>query len=131
MKTLLLSLSIALLAGCGGSKSPDSSDKNAPLSPKEKLTKNMQVLHMSLAMASQATGKLPADAKALGKTELDDGTVTRLLDEGKIVVNWGADRSGIKWFAYEKDAPVSGGLIAAPDGVHEKSAEEVKKIIGK
>jgi hypothetical protein len=141
MRFILL-LSIFVL-GCGGGSSDTQTPKTepgkgkaTPNSPdRETLKVDMQQLALSLDISSQQTGAFAKDVNELKPFMEGAESLIARINSGKITVNWGA-RNPITWYAYETEGLKSGGLIAVrseklTDTVVQKTAEEIKKIVGK
>jgi hypothetical protein len=98
---------------------------------------DMQQLALTLYLVHDDTGK---SASGLADIEPKMGGAGRLIQkikDGQIVVKWGAWVEA-KWWAYEMDAPLSGGYMIVPDPgrnnemrAREVTAEEARKILDK
>lgn len=144
MRSLALILSLCLL-GCGGSSSSNSRDPkanpskqttgNTPAPDRESLKTDLLQLGMALQMSSQNTGKFAKDLNELKPFAQGGERLFERINSGKVTVNWGA-KLPANWYAYETDALQSGGMVVVfspkpVDSVVEKSAAEVKSIVGK
>jgi hypothetical protein len=105
--------------------------------PEKQATKaDLQMLSLAMFNFHDNNGR-PATSIGDLKGQLENGErLVKAVESGQLVVNWGAAPTA-KWHAYEKDAPIRGGLITVWNEekrqmvVQDLSAVEVKKIIGK
>jgi hypothetical protein len=120
-------------SGTSGGAAPSPAPQPAAIDPaeREQMKKDMHTLALNLNPTQ--FGNLPSGLNKMtwdwgGKDQLTDAIISR-----KIIVNWGAALPA-KWWAYEKDAPIRGGIMIVNEDksmvAKEVSADEAKRILG-
>jgi hypothetical protein len=87
-------------------------------------------LHLYMDTASGVTGKLPDKETTVAALKMEKGAANtvKAIEDGSLVLTGAASRDDV--WAYEKDAPVSGGYVLTSNGVDKLDAEAAKKRIG-
>ncbi len=88
-------------------------------------------LHLYMDTASGVTGKLPDKETTVAALKMEKGAVNlvKAIEDGSLVLTGATSRDDV--WAYEKNAPVSGGYVLTSNGVDKLDAEAAKKRIGK
>jgi hypothetical protein len=88
----------------------------------------MNNLRVFIDTASGASGRMPSREEIFASVKQGDPKLAHFLQEGAIILTGATTREGV--WAYEKDAPVRGGLAVTATGVERLSPDELRQRMG-
>jgi hypothetical protein len=135
---LCLLLLFVCSVACKGKKSKESTTSQKEIGRFEQVAKNvksnaingpqMHGLQLHITTMELANNRMPSKEEILAYVKKEDPKLSKLLEEGVIVLTGATTREGV--WAYEKDAPTNGGWVITGSGESKMTAEELKQRLG-